>query len=101
MENTATSPNIQDALKEKDSNALNYKIEDIGESIFKKAENEEEIIFLMGNNVIQKIYKEKIWNWYEAYKTEKTLKALNTRLMIPIIAAMVETVLNERKKEKK
>nr|WAE43952.1 MAG: hypothetical protein [Microviridae sp.] len=102
MEHTATQSNIQDALKEKDNSGLEYKIQEIGESIFKTAENEKEVIFLMGNNIINRIEKEeysKYEKWAEKRKIKRELNKLQTKLLIPIIAAMIETVLNERRKK--
>lgn len=101
MENTATQENIQDFVKETDKENLNYRITDIGNSIFKQAENANEIIFLMGINMIQKIEKtNNYYKWYsEVWKTRRTLKSLNTILLIPVIAALIETV-NKQSKNK-
>lgn len=99
MENTSTPHNIQDSLNESDNNGLNYKIEQIGKSIFKMAENDNEILFLLGNNIIKKIEKtDELW-WFDDLNTRLALKKMNTKLLIPVIAALIETVIKEQNKK--
>nr|WAE43710.1 MAG: hypothetical protein [Microviridae sp.] len=101
MDNTEQQSNIQDALNERDNSNSEYKIAQIGDSIFRTAENKNRILFVMGDNIIETIEKtEKYWYW-KKLNTKRTLNKMNTKLTIPIIAAMIEVVLIEMNKKNK
>lgn len=100
METTQTSQSLQDFVKGTDKQNSDYKIEEIGKTIFKRAENENEIIYLMGINSIAKIDKSDPGWWIDKIKTEYKLKSIDTKLMIPIIACMIDTMKIVKEKNK-
>lgn len=78
-----------DTMSEQQDNNYFYKVEELKGTIFRKAISDNETLYLLGDSIIAKLEtnQEK-----EVTKTESELKELNTRLLVPFIAAVVEKV---------
>nr|WAE43520.1 MAG: hypothetical protein [Microviridae sp.] len=64
-----------------------YKVEEIDGTIFKKAESDLRTVYLLGENIIADAQTEK-----ERKEIEKGLKTMNTRLLVPLVAAIIQLI---------
>lgn len=72
-----------------------FTVEDVGETIFKKALSDKKTTYLMGLNIIAEATTHE-----EEIRIEQTLNNLDTKVLIPIIAAIVTLINQERLKQK-
>lgn len=70
-------------IEQQDKNEY-YKVEDIGNSIFRKATSDTKTAFLLGNAIIAEAYNEK-----EKKRLEVSLAKMDTKLLVPLIAAVI------------
>lgn len=82
----------EDFIETLDKNEF-HEVKQLGESIFYKATSEKRIIYLMGNTIVFDVNPE---DTITIKKTDKYLTDLNTRLLIPIFAAVVDTIEKQK-----
>ena len=99
LENTKVQEQFDTMSDQQDSNYF-YKVEELEGTMFRKAVSDNEILLLLGDSIIAKFETNQA---KEVRKTESDLKKLNTSILVPFIAAVVEKVtkhIEELKQQK-